>query len=658
MPVPYYLDKARGERWNPKKDTTYALHTWNNAPNPYDHSSVVEFDSASKAETRLFLRDNLDKIRKGSVSATKPSSWMDSIDYSKGYDPKIEDRFRNENNYLGLADYLSKFRMDDLQKQREYEREISQLRRYGRQYNAIHGHASDEQSNSISFLEAFNNGDVDALDNNNPVKEQYNNAISALGKTVNYTGLFGEYSEGGAQTGKEEAATISVKFNNKHVSYSLWGFGPDVLSKDVDENQFDKFAKETGYNQGEIRNLLGDNAITRDKDGKVIVNIPKSNPVAIKFLTEVRAWCNENGRNTDDVSYTSYGADNNLINSDSVVIGHQIQNLSNLLSEVGKNKDDVINRIGGEAQTNSTTILPYMNERQMQLKQLVNAGAIDDSKYTAMMKADNEIYENLLLGTAFSQLDIYTDMDNKGGDETLYQMDNNIRRGELKDYIRSAIDENRVSWRAAISGGKYGTYLVVTPKRDKGNIDFDDEDARRGATIFIPGLFTKSIQNAFDASTQGKTVAEFNSMQQYGYEYTLQNGDVLSSVGNTTAKLFDKNLGGYRIISREQAQDLLHQSITVEDASMAIRNRMFNLDGTLRQGYNYENAAKVIAVEAANESYPGGRITPDEVWFSSKDEEDKVNAAGNLDKDYKAKQARIIYRQIMNNIFKLLNKTK
>ena len=77
-----------------------------------------------------------------------------------------------------------------------------------------------------------------------------------------------------------------------------------------------------------------------------------------------------------------------------------------VLDGVNKSKSDVMQSISGQETVNSTTVLPYMNERQMQLMQMRNAGLLDDTKYSSMLKADNEVYENLLLGTAFSQLDL------------------------------------------------------------------------------------------------------------------------------------------------------------------------------------------------------------------------------------------------------------
>ena len=662
MPIPFYL-----ERPNENEVNYYApenvLASWNTAEKPNEHKSslVISNDSWRKQELANNFARNMERIANAqpAPSRQRSSSWKDTIDYSNGYNSKVEDKFRAEHDYLGLADYLSHFRMGNIRDKRAYEAEIAQIRRYGREYNAIHGHATKEQSDAISFLEAFDSGSIDGLDPQNKTKGNYNEAISALGRDVQDRGLFGEYSEGGPQIGDKEASTISVSFNNKHVSYGLWGYGFDWMSADKNEHQFNKFAQDMGYGLSDIRAILGDKAIST-KDGRLVIDIPKSNLKGIKLLTDIRKWCNDTGRTVDDVQYSSYGPDNNLISDNTVNIGYQIQGLSNFLDGVNKSKSDVMQSIAGEQVINSTTVLPYMNERQMQLNKMRQAGMLDDAKFTSALKADNEVYENLIASTAFSQLQIYTDLSNEWGDETLREMKDNKERGKLKDYIRNAIRENRVHWNAALSNGKYGTYLVIDPEDNKGDLIVEGEDARRGATIWIPGLFTKSAQNAFDSSTQGKTVAEFNSMQQYGYERTLNNGDIVRNVGNNGAEVYNHETGEWSMRTREEAQNMIHQDIIVEDASRNIANRAFNLDGTRRAGYDPTIDAKKIAIHAVNELYPSRPIEELDVeaWNPSKEDAAKRKAAGDVYKDEKAYQAYVIYTQLIDNIYRLLNINK
>lgn len=622
------------------------------------HTSIDKNYKKNRNLSFLYYK-NMERVKQHKVPKTLPSSWKDNIDYTKGYSSEIEDKFRSEHDYLGLADYLSKFKMNNIIDQRSYEQEISQLRRYGRQYNAIQANSTDEQRESIAFLEAFNNGNIDDLDEDNNYKKKYKEAISSLGRKGSY--MFADYYTDDYRVddfNSPEAATITVSFNSKHVSRGLWGFGFDWMSKDTDEDQYDLFSKATGYSPEEIMNILGDNAISK-KEGRTIINIPKSNIEGIKFLSAVRNWCNNTGRTTDDVSYASYDTNKNLITDDTIYIGSRIQDISNIIEKVNNDKNTVKSAIGAGEQIMSTTILPYMNEKQMQLMNMKNMGLMDANKVKNEIELDNEIYKNLLLGLSFSNYDVYTDKNNEiYGDETLNPLTDNLEKGKLKDYVRNAIRDNRVTFNAGISGGKYGTYLKIAPKDDDGIIITDSDDSRKGSVIFIPGLFTKSVQKAFDSSTQGKTVAEINSMQQYGYQYTLNNENILSNIGNNTARLYDANTDSYRNITREEAHDLLHESIIIEDATTNIRNRMFNLNGTIRQGYNYEEDIKKIALAAANELYEGPKITFDDVWFISKEKQKENEAKGNIYYDYKRNRALNVYEQLKNNIYKLLNVNK
>ncbi len=667
MPVPFYLRKP--EEVSPK----FTLTTRSNgANNNYNKTPLISYNEDNRIKLAENFRRNMEHIANAqpAPSRQRPSSWKDNINYDEGYDSNIEDKFRADHDYLGLADYLSHFRMGNRSEQKEYENEITQLRRYGREYNAIHERATKEQSYSIAFMEAFNNGDIDSLDSDNPDKHHYLGVIDSLGRKQ-YTNTPIIPSSIARAPNKIEydteqtPSTISVAFNDKHVSYALWGIGDtipgfnlitDVLSKDKDENQFNKFAHETGYDLNEIKALLGDNAISF-KEGRTVVNIPKNNIDGIKLLTAIRKWQIDSGRNHDDIQYSSYGTDRNLVSDFSDDIGSQIDRVSMLIDRSTRNKDIAVQNTVGLNQQFSTTVLPYMNERQMQLNKARQAGMISDDAFTSQLKADNAIYENQLMLTAFSKLKIYTDADNEPGNEDLHEMTDNLERGKLKDYIRNAIREDRVSWSAALSNGEYGAYITIAADDNKGAFVTDKEDSRRGMTIFIPGLFTKSIQTAFNSSTQGKTVAEFNSMQQYGYQRELKNGDIIKNVGNNNAQYYDKNTDTWKLISREEAQNKLHQDIIIEDAVRTIGDRAFNNKGERRVGYTPENDAKKIAIAAANELYPGYPIEEYDVaaWNPSKEDAKVRMQNSNADKDEKADKALEIYQTIIGDIYKILN---
>lgn len=213
MPVPFYLDRARSEE--------------NTSANFLQQNRIVDNDivrrnnaQAVASSINNFLVQNIEAVRNARrAPQQRPSSWTETIDYNNGYQSEVEDRFRKEHRYLELADYLSHFRMDTPMQQREYDNEITQLRRYGRQYNAVHEQASDKQSDSISFLEAFDNGDISGLIDN-PNKNFYDKYIKELGYGELSSSDRADISSG--EMTEPEASTISVTFNNKHISRALW----------------------------------------------------------------------------------------------------------------------------------------------------------------------------------------------------------------------------------------------------------------------------------------------------------------------------------------------------------------------------------------------------------------------------------------------------
>jgi len=147
-----------------------------------------------------------------------------------------------------------------------------------------------------------------------------------------------------------------------------------------------------------------------------------------------------------------------------------------------------------------TTILPFMNERQKQLRDLLNKGQIGYSKYKEMLDSDNSVYENLLISTDLSRFEVYTDAFNTDGSTTLRKLTEGVKRKELRDIIQIAISEKRAKWNPAISGEKYGTYITIIPKAENGEI----KGINRGMVIFIVGLFENSVKNAFDCVNNKK----------------------------------------------------------------------------------------------------------------------------------------------------------
>lgn len=580
--------------------------------------------------------------------------WFKTVDYSNGYDNKVEERLRAENRYLELADYLSAFKFNNPIEQLNYETEIYNLRQYGLQYNAIHGAASTQNDHdALSFNEAFNNGSIDELDEKNTFKRGYKDVIRTLGKSRRNIGtqpyapnMVGQYDD------TREASTISVTFDNKKNNYFL---GFDFLAKDDEnEDQYNEFIKASGYSIGEIKNLFGNNAISYDDNKRTVITVDKSNLRAIEFLKRVGEWADESGRNFNDVSYASYDENGKLITDDNYTIKTQLNNVTNLLNRASSTNQKVLDRLKGSEEIQDVQILPYMNEYQKNIQTAAFNRQISPTEAKALIDADNENYGTLLLAEAFINKEIYTNLYNNGNSQQLSQLDKeNI--GDFREYLSLAISEKRATWSAGIVNGTFGTFITITPKQVKNEFVTDEKNPNIGANIFIPNLYTESIQSAFNSSTDGKAVAEINNMQRYGYEKTLSNGSTISKVGNNGAVYYNSDDGSTQTISRADAQRIIHEDIMLNDITNGIKTKLYDINGNIRRGYDYRIDAKRTALTAINELYPEVAVTEEDVWPSDEKTRELNEATGNIYKDRQIQRVISMYAKIENSIFNYLN---
>ena len=435
------------------------------------------------------------------------------------------------------------------------------------------------------------------------------------------------------------------------------------MAEDEKKDQFDDFLNYSGYTINNIKDILGEGNISKI-DGKYVLSVDNSNLKGIKLLTDISKWQLDNNKNkgvafVEDAD-VAYGALD--INGDSVQTnvdpGFVIQNVKSLLDEATIKQEEVINNV--ETPSFDIQISPYMNEYQAQIDAAMRSGAISFDEGKKRIEEDNKTYVSLIVGEGLSKYDIYTDDPkfdpSEETNDNFHIIENNADKSKIRREIANASRENRLVLNSGISGGQYGTFIVILDKDEKGELTYDEDgNANQGKRYFIPGLFSDSVQTAFNASTQGKTVQEYNSLQQYGYEYNLRNGQTMVGLGNNIVRVFNEDKSNYTDYGREEAYKLLHESILEEDAVSTLKVKLFNLDGSVRKGYDYESDVQNLAVIGANEIYSdyGNPVTVDEV-FNNK--VDKTNS--DIYTDYKREKAYEMYNYIMSDIFKLLNKEK
>ena len=110
----FYIGKPKDEENKiPNFLSTYTVHRATHDTKSMSDllsDDIINTDNKNAALNELYYK-NMERVRQQKVPKTLPSSWKDNIDYNKGYSSEIEDKFRSEHDYLGLADYLSKFKI-------------------------------------------------------------------------------------------------------------------------------------------------------------------------------------------------------------------------------------------------------------------------------------------------------------------------------------------------------------------------------------------------------------------------------------------------------------------------------------------------------------------------------------------------------------------
>lgn len=593
------------------------------------------------------VNDIVSNVQKA-INASK-LNWKQNIDYNQ-YNPNIERQFIRSHDYDGCADYLSHFRQPNAEEQKQFMDEIANLRLLGRQYKALYSNANKTQKDALNFFEAFNYGDYEYLnDDTNEYNKKYLDSVKNLGFNIEYgypTEPTIEPPTTYYDTSTNTPTTISVSFNNIRKSYGLWGYGFDWMSKDEEKDFFRDFCESTGYSESSIKQLLGEGNFYNN-DGIITIKADKTNFDAIRFLTKVNEWADNNGYTTDDVWYNSLDKYGEVVSDNTGVIAGEIRDIRTLLTDADSQRENLIKTAGGGEQVYSTTTMPFVNEYQAQLYQLASSGQISWEAYDHQLKADNDIYDAKLLGNDFGNLRIFK---STGGD--MVEMSDNLERQNLKGLVSSAIKEGRVHRMAAIAGGEYGYYLEIDAVREKGDAVYDDGDARNTITLFFPGLFSKTTQTIFDHSTEGRTIKEMSSMQQYGYEYELPNGDTIMGLGNNGALYKNKADNKTREINREEVKKYIEESIVVEQGATSIENRMYNTDGTLRKGYDPRVDAMKLAVQMINDQ-EDEQFTIDDVF--NPDGTIKINKEdSNRIRDEHISKAGDVYQMIITRIFNTL----
>lgn len=499
--------------------------------------------------------------------------------------------------YNDAADYASQFHFSDPATQRAHENDIINLRRNGRVLGAIYGQIQNPEDlakivfadkvftdgglESSTFGSSDGDGDIykSSLRSYYDQLEQYK---ARIGSKINYS-VFGNEIE-------QEASTLEVTFQPKKQTF----LGVDWLAKDNDNN-IDNFYAISGLSKKQLADA-GVQII--NKDDKTTLKFNKSNPFANKILyyTDTKAGRNRFG----DTPILAPGGNRSAIvrgydkNGNELGVGEGLDAFKQLIDDARNTKENYFKEKNLEFKDYSSTVGPLISDELSSLKAMLNSGQINETQYNQQAKAIAPHIFSAINTLGSGNYEMYTNKFNDSDtDETLIPADNE-QRGELENII-SKYSPKDIDVSAMVSNGKIGALITLEASGYKGA--FGTEDGAKRIQIFVPGLLQDEAQEKINRNTSTRAIQELNSMIDWGYDYKLRDGAIIS------VDDFGHFKKGDEVIDKATAIQELNKDMIMEEGIANLKYQYLNSDNQIVDNAAYEQMARLFSMNAAQDVY-------------------------------------------------------
>lgn len=519
--------------------------------------------------------------------------------------------------YQDAADYASKFHFNDVETQRAHENDILNLRREGRKLSALY--SKIDNSNTLDKITFFDHVFVDGgLEQivDNKYAQKFNELKQRLGSS--HKSIFGKQD-----SIDREATTLSFTFAPEKQKF----LGIDFLAKDNTERSIETFYKNSGLNETQLKSA---GVEISHKDGFTTIKFDKSNKYANQIIYNIipnYGGGDIGGKSRHNIKIRGYAADGTEL--DNNYDNKYIKDIRNLISESESAKLKAFEQIDAGEKNYSSMVGPALDDNLEYLNQLAASGQISQEDYNKQLKLNGSILDQAIRSLGSGNYEMFSNAYNEEStDETLVSLDN-IQRSELMQSI-SAADPKNLHFNAMISNGQIGT-LVTIDADEVDNVKINDgkdinKVKRRKRQVFIPGFMSELVQEKINRNTSTRAIQEINDMQDYGYPFKTTDGqEIYSSMDGRF--YIDGNE-----IPKEVAENAINKTMIIEDAINNLKYEYTNINGQLFDVNGYEQAARNLAVRAANELNPNVQF--EENITSVDDIFNKKGAGPTLSEDY------------------------
>ena len=609
---------------------------------------------------------------------------------------EIYNKFIADGDYAGAANYLSRGHFKDPNKQRIVNETIKQLRSKGRKIQGMMERADIDQKAAFSFINSIdNNTNLPGLNNG---KDADGNYIEASNK---YSKYYSDAKRNLASTNEHEAESISVKFGGK--TDKRYGFlGIDFLAKDKEykTDAFTEMLHRAGITK---KSLIKSGAKITVKDGQYYLNISKRNTLFNRVYNALLKTKSDDGLYRFQVA--GIDAKGNLIkNNESRLMlsakdrGEAMQKGIDISpyktsdiekgdgyyynpsdskmfrnftapSEVVNDANDKIKSITSTNEkegtsTVSSMTLNFNSARAKDISDYLNAGRINSSQASALIKENNNAILNGIMNSDLTQYEVYaTDHEDDSGNTTRSKIDDTKTRAEIQDRIRAEIRDGKFDVNTqvalAIQGDQTGYVITLPAKHDK-----DGEVEGTTESIFIPNFLNGEAEKVFNRNTKTRAIKELASMEMYNYGVDIPQDGKLNVYNNpdTGAVVYQMEYsdGSTVQISKDEALRNINKMLIIEDGIDNANSLFYDEDGNIRKGIkqngkinaNFHNdlVKKVDAyvTSAMSELYP-------EAWQSFKPFASYAVNGDFESEDYKTKLAKAMESFIDASNINLIN---
>lgn len=460
-------------------------------------------------------------------------------------DKKVYDNFLINNDYIGLANYLSQFNPTDETKRKSLQQNINTLKRYGGIANAILEKQQNEVDKAaISFNMQRQYG---IYDDKNDYTKQYLDAINSIGNKSHWfkDDEIAEYfdyvfTNKTAYNKFIETSGLTIqKYNSKNPtetsSFTINGQPAIRVYRKAfkDSNFFD------ALNKGLDKLIAIDyEAFLGDFD-----NTGKTKPTIVYNFT-TKSY-DKNGKELTSVM----GFDSNQ---------KKAWDYANTSNEIYKKN---IDEAYGKVVPSKLMVSGFLCGAQRNLATMAMNGQIDASTYNMQSQIIKDFYNNELANTSLTGFDEVYITDPSNNSQTLDIMSEEAK-GDWTRILRTALEEGRVKYGAGSAGGRVGTVITISDKVDKKN-EGSTGTYGQGVQIFVPGLFDEDARELIDSDPDARVQVELAEHQAFGHNYDLIEGGTLSDFDGEGGAIYTDDLGSYRL-TPEQVNQQMKRNVLIQ----------------------------------------------------------------------------------------------